>query len=215
MRPREALSQVSALQAIHARGSSALADCVRSPVRRAEDLLRLRSILDRAAAAIEYAESPRQDDWSSTVSTAVHLRYALRMLFLFGQAAAMPTLLDTKDPVTVASLVAHGPSGIDAWSLTDLERRTAWRVLPPARAAIERMWAVGPSPTATVRVQAQIDAALLKSAMGRLGQKGGPHHVRRADRFALIPAAQPRGHGRSDAWRNRCPLAQEHRFLRP
>jgi hypothetical protein len=123
-------------------------------------------MLDRAAAAIEYAEIPGEDDWSWPASTALHLWYALRLLFLFGQAAAMPVLLDAKDPVTVASLVAHVPSsGIDTWSLTDPHQRTMWRSLPSARASIQRLWAADPSPVTTVRVQVQIDAALRTGAI--------------------------------------------------
>jgi hypothetical protein len=158
-------AMATALEAIHARGGSILADYVRSPVRQENDLVRLRWILDRAAAAIEYAELPGEDDWSWPASTALHLWYALRLLFLFGQAAAMPALLDAKDPVTVASLVAHVPSGIDPWSLTDPHQRTMWRSLPSARAAIQRLWSADPSPMATIRVQAQIDAALRTGAI--------------------------------------------------
>jgi hypothetical protein len=158
-------AMATALEVVHARGGSVLADYVRSPVMRAEDVTRLRWIRDRAAAAIAYSDIPGEDDWSWPASTALHLWYALRLLFLFGQAAAMPVLLDAKDPATVASLVAGVPSEIDVWSLTDPHQRGTWRSLPPARAAIQRLWAADPSPMATVRVQAQIDAALRTGAI--------------------------------------------------
>jgi hypothetical protein len=62
-------AMATALEAVHARGVSVLADYVRSPVRQEKDLFRLRRILDRAAAAIAYAEIPGEDDWSWPAST--------------------------------------------------------------------------------------------------------------------------------------------------
>jgi hypothetical protein len=170
-------AMAAALRAIHARGGSTLADYVRAPVRDEEDLFWLQWLLDNAAAAIDYTEQPDLDEPSWSALTAGYLRYALRMLFLFGQVAAMPALLDVRDPTTVVSLAAHGPSRIDIWSLTDPGQRRMWRSLPTARAAVEKMWAADPQPMATVRVQAQIDAALRSGAIvfatGRTGERLG------------------------------------------
>jgi hypothetical protein len=173
-------AMATALEVVHARGGSVLADYIRSPVMRAEDVTRLRWIRDRAAAAIAYADIPGDDDWSWPASTALHLWYALRLLFLFGQAAAMPALLDAKDSETVASLVANVPSEIDVWSLTEPHQRGMLRSLRPARAAIQRLWAADPDPMATVRMQAQIDAALRTGAIlfatDRTGVRLGSFH---------------------------------------
>ncbi|GAA4521099.1 hypothetical protein GCM10023191_099000 [Actinoallomurus oryzae] len=158
-------AMAAALRAVHARAGSTLADHVRAPVGDEEDLFWLRWLLDNAAAAIEYTEQPDLDEPSWSAMTAAYLRYALRMLFLFGQVAAMPALLDARDPTTVVSLVARGPSRTDIWSLTDPGRRTLWRSRPSARAAVEKMWAANPRPGATVRVQAQIDAAFRTGAI--------------------------------------------------
>jgi hypothetical protein len=155
----------TALRAIHVRCGSMLADYARSPVRQEEDLLRLQWILDCASDAMGYVAEPDLDDPSWSRSTGAYLRYALRMLFLFGQVAAMPDLLDARDPVSAVSLVAYGPSRIDIWSLTDPGQRTLWRSRPSARAAVEKMWAADPRPKATARVQAQIDAALRSGAI--------------------------------------------------
>jgi hypothetical protein len=173
-------AMATALRAIHARGDSTLADHVQSPVWRGEVLRRLREILDRAASAIEYAVGPYQDDMLWSVSTALNLRYALRILFVFGQIAASPVLLDAKDPVMIASLAAYVPSSIDVWCLTDPHQRTTWRSLPSARAAMQRLWSADPSPAATVHVQAQIDAALRNGAIvfatDRTGERLGSFH---------------------------------------
>ena len=157
-------AMVTAAQEIHATAGSILAGLARSSVPRAEDLLRLQEILDDAAGAIEDAMGP-ENELGFPVSTAIHLRYALRTLFLFGQAAAMPALLDTQDSVTVVSLVSDVPSKIGPWCLTDPHHRKGWRSLPTARAAIERLWAEDTSPAMTVRVQVQIDAALRSGAI--------------------------------------------------
>jgi hypothetical protein len=154
----------TAAKEIHATGDSILADLARSLVPRGDDLLRLQEILDDAAATIEAAMGP-QNESGFPVSTAIHLQYALRTLFLFGQAAAMPALLDTQDRVTVVSLVTQVPSRVDPWCLTDPQQRNGWRSLPNARAAIERLWSEDASPTVTARVQAQIDAALRSGAI--------------------------------------------------
>jgi hypothetical protein len=171
-------AMVSALRAIHAKGCAVLADYARSPVGRGDDLERVRSTLDRAAVAIDYAVQARHD--GVDVSSALHLRYALRLLFVFGQLAAMPALLDVDDRVSVVSLVAHVPARIDPWCLTDPNQRMAWRSLPSAGAAIDRMWAADSCAMATVRVQAQIDAALRSGAIlfaiDRTGERLGSFH---------------------------------------
>jgi hypothetical protein len=173
-------AMAAALRAVHARGTAILADHLRAPVRHEEDLVRLRWMLDRAEASIEYAAEPDHDERAWSMSTAAYLRYALRMLFLFGQAAAMPVLLDAEDPTAVVSLAAGGPPTIDIWSLTDPDQRTAWRSLRSARAAVERMWAADPQPMASARVQAQIDAAARSGAIvlaaDRTGERLGCFH---------------------------------------
>lgn len=164
----------TAAQEIHTMGDSILNDLARSLVSHGqEDLLRLQGILDRAETAIAYAAEPHQDELFKPVTTAVHLRHALRMLFLFGQAAAMPALLDSYPPTTVASLVSHVPSRVDPWCLTDPLHRTTLRSHRSARAAIERLWAEDPYPAATTWVQAQIDAALRSGAIVFAGDRAG------------------------------------------
>ena len=170
----------TALRTIHARGEATLDAYVHSPVWRGEDLLRLRGMLDGAESAIEYAEGPPPEDMFWGVSTALHLRYALRLLFFFGQVAADPLLLDGNDPARIVSLTAYVPSNIDTWSLTDPGRRRTLRSLPSARAAIQHLWAADPAPAEMVRVQAQIDAALRSGAIAfaadRSGERLGSFH---------------------------------------
>jgi hypothetical protein len=173
-------AMATALRTVHARGDATLAAYVHSPVWRGEDLLRLRGMLDDAAMAIEYAEGPPAEDAFWGVSTALHLRYALRSLFFFGQVAALPALLDAHDPEKIVSLTGRAPSSFDAWCLTDPGQRRALRALPSARTAIERFWAADAYPAETVRVQAQLDAALRTGAVtfaaDRAGERLGSFH---------------------------------------
>jgi hypothetical protein len=158
-------AMATALRAIHTRAASTLENLLRAPMREEEDLVWLRWMLDGAMTAIEYTAEPDHEDRAWSRSTAAYLRYALRMLFLFGQTAAMPEVLDTRDVTTVVSLAARGPARIDIWALTDPRQRAAWRSRPRAREAVERMWAADPRPAETARVQAQIDAALRTGAI--------------------------------------------------
>jgi hypothetical protein len=172
-------AMVTAAQEIHATGDTVLSGMARSVVPRGEDILRLQEILDTAEGAIAYAMGP-QDELGFPVSAAIHLRHALRALFLFGQAAAMPALLDTQDVLTVVSLIDRVPSRVDPWCLTDPQQRARWRSLPSARTAIERLWANDASPRATIRVQMEIDAALRSRAVvfatDQAGERLGSFH---------------------------------------
>lgn len=173
-------AMAAALRAVHTRGDATLTAYVHSPVWRGEDLLRLQGMLDAAATAIEYAEGPPAEDMFWAVSTALHLRYALRLLFHFGQVAADPVLLDGNAPARIVSLTADVRPDVDAWSLTDPAQRDTLRSLPSARAAIQSLWAADPSTAETLRVQAQIDAALRSGAItfaaDRAGERLGSFH---------------------------------------
>jgi hypothetical protein len=160
-------AMVAAARVIHARGRATLADYAHSLGAQSADLHRLGEVLDRAADAIGYAARPPRDVGGLPLpaSDIPRLRYALRMLYLFGQLTAMPNLLDVPDRTRVASLVAQVPVKIDPWCLTDPYQRTTWQLLASARIAIEKMWATDTCPMATVRVQAQIHAALRNGAV--------------------------------------------------
>jgi hypothetical protein len=190
-------AMANALRAVHTRGDATLTTYVHSPVWRGEDLLRLHGMLDAAATAIEYAEGPPAEDMFWGVSTALHLRYALRLLFLFGQVAADPVLLDTNAPARIASLTAHVRPDADAWSLTDPAQRDTLRALPSARAAIQHLWAADPATAETLRVQTQIDAALRSGAItfatDRAGERLGSFH--RCPWPAVYEARRPVGIG--------------------
>ena len=147
-----------------ARGDAVLGALAGSMALRGEDAFRLQEILDTAAGAVEYAMGP-EDALGFPVSAAIHLWHALRALFLFGQAAAMPALLDTQDHLTVVSLIRGVPPRVDPWCLTDPRQRAGLSSLPSARTAVERLWAEDPAVAVTVRVQAEIDAALRSRAI--------------------------------------------------
>jgi hypothetical protein len=172
-------AMVTAGWAIHARGRATLADYAYPSGTQRYHLDRLERILDRAADAIDHAVRARVEDHGASVSTPanVHLRYAVRMLYMFGQFAAMPHLFQARESARVASLVARVPAAIDPWCLTDPNQRDLWQALPAAGAAIQRLWAADSYPMATVRIQAQIDAALRNSmivfAVDRSGQRLG------------------------------------------
>jgi hypothetical protein len=172
-------AMADAAQRIHAMGDTVLEGLARSLVPRGDDLLRLQEILDDAAGAVAYALAP-EDALGFPVSPAIHLRHALRALFLFGQAAAMPALLDTQDHLTVVSLVDRLPSSVDPWCLTDPHQLGGWRSLPAARAEIQRLWAGDTTPMATITLQAQVQAAVRSRAVvfatDQSGERLGSFH---------------------------------------
>ncbi|MEV0399677.1 hypothetical protein [Actinoallomurus sp. NPDC050550] len=174
---------VMATRAIHARGMVALADDdAHASHGRSEDLLEFRRMLARAMDAIAYAERSSSGGDGMTLLTPpdIHLRYAVRTLYVFGQLLAMPQLLDRRDTTRAVSLVAHVPAEVDPWCLTDPHQRDDLRALPPARVMLERMWATDTCPMATARIQAQIDAALrtgaIAFAVDRTGERLGSFH---------------------------------------
>lgn len=156
-------AMATAAQEIHATGDAVLGDLIRSTALRDEDAVELRELLDTAGGAVEYAMGP-ENALGVAVSAAIHLWHALRSLFLFGQAAAMPALLDIQDRLKAVSLVSGVPSSADPWCLTDPRQRAGLRSLPSARTAVERLWADDPAAAVTARVQAEIDAALRSGA---------------------------------------------------
>lgn len=157
-------AMAEAAQQIHTTGDTILEGLARSLVPHGDDLLRLQELLDDAAGAVEYAQGP-EDALGFPVSPAVHLRHALRALFLFGQAAAMPALLDLQNHLNVVSLVDRVPATIDPWCLTDPHQVTGWRSIPAARAEIERLWAGDTTPMVTLTLQAQVEAAVRSGAV--------------------------------------------------
>lgn len=167
-------AMAAAVQQIHATGETILTEASRTLVPSGEDLYQLQEILDNAAGAVEYAVGPH-DALGVPVSPAVHLRHALRMLFLFGQATAMPALLETQNSLRVVSLISGVPSNNDPWCLTDPQERNAWRSLPAARTGVERLWAEDTFPTVTMSVQEQIDAAFRSDTIVLATDQAGEH----------------------------------------
>ncbi|GAA4629383.1 hypothetical protein GCM10023196_049930 [Actinoallomurus vinaceus] len=172
----------TAARAIHARGLVALVRHADVPGIRSEDRDRLRRILGRAGDAIEYAARASLDGDPATMPTPpdVHLRYAIRTLYAFGQYLAMPHLLDGRDATRAVSLAARVVEKTDPWCLTDPDQRPILQSLPGAHAVLERMWAADSCRAATVRVQAQIAAALrlgaIVFAVDRAGERLGCFH---------------------------------------
>lgn len=172
-------AMAEAAQQIHTTGDTILEGLARSLVAQGDDLLRLQELLDDAAGAVAYAQGP-EDALGFPVSPAVHLRHALRALFLFGQAAAMPALLDLQNHLTVVSLVDRLPGTVDPWSLTDPHQVTGWRSLPAARDEIQRLWAGDTAPAATLTLQTQVEAAVRSGAVvfatDQSGERLGSFH---------------------------------------
>ncbi|MGI5200271.1 hypothetical protein ACQEU6_01410 [Spirillospora sp. CA-108201] len=52
-----------------------------------------------------------------------------------------------------------GPPSFDPWCLTSPRERSKWRKDPRARQSIKELWEFDPAPEATLRIQAEIDAA--------------------------------------------------------
>jgi hypothetical protein len=172
-------AMVTAGWAIYSRGRAMLADHPYASSFQGEYLNRLERILDRAADALDHAIRTRAEDCGTSESApaGVHLRYAVRMLYMFGQFAAMPNLFQGRENARVVSLVTRVPAKIDPWCLTDPNQRDLWQALPAAGAEIQKLWTADSYLMATVRVQAQIDAALRNGVIvfpvDRTGQRLG------------------------------------------
>lgn len=98
-----------------------------------------------------------------------------------------PMMANIQAVTRAGSLVARMPAETDPWCLTDPHQRDTLQALPQPRAALERMWAADTCPTATVRVQAQIDAALrigaIVFAADRTGERLGVFTAVRGRRY--------------------------------
>ncbi|WP_214321243.1 hypothetical protein [Nonomuraea sediminis] len=156
-----------------------------------ESLQRLRQLAAEAATAADYAEGLLHTDPGARMHEAIEqrLQRALELFYHLGQLIAMPTLIASYTGVRQAPASYTGvrqapasytgvrqaappaqvpkvnPAGFDPWCLTDPQKRHVWQADPRARQAIKEMWDYDPDPAATLRIQAEIDAALRGGAI--------------------------------------------------
>ncbi|MER6951291.1 hypothetical protein ABT294_45475 [Nonomuraea sp. NPDC000554] len=131
-----------------------------------EDLQRLRQLAAEAATAADYAEGLLRADPQPRLHEAIEgrLQRALELYYHLGQLIAMPKRIagyrSTATPAarTYDSLPVNSRN-FDPWCLTDPQRRESWKADPQARQSIKEMWQYDPAPAATLRIQAEIDAA--------------------------------------------------------
>ena len=87
---------------------------------------------------------------------------------LFRSLLAAPVLLDravavpprSSVPAGQAGLALPGQPGFDPWCLTDPVNRSLWQYDKAAGAAIDTLWRFDPNPAATLRIQAELNAAV-------------------------------------------------------
>lgn len=130
------------------------------------DLQRLRQLVAEAATAADYAEGLLKTDPQPSLHEAIEqrLQRALEMYYHLGQLVAMPKHIATYQGsatrvATTYESLAVNARNFDPWCLTDPKRRDYWKADSKARQAIKEMWEYDPDPAATLRIQAQIDAA--------------------------------------------------------
>ncbi|MFI6600056.1 hypothetical protein ACIBHX_27760 [Nonomuraea sp. NPDC050536] len=147
-----------------------------------ESLQRLRQLAAEAATAADYAEGLLHNDPGPRMHEAIEqrLQRALELYYHLGQLIAMPSLIASYTGVRQAAPPAQvprvDPAGFDPWCLTDPQKRHTWQADPRARQAIKEMWDYDPDPVATLRVQAEIDAALRAGTIAfATNERGQPY----------------------------------------
>ncbi|MCP2342835.1 hypothetical protein [Actinomadura rupiterrae] len=135
------------------------------------DLQRLRQLAAEAATASDYAEGLLEATPDAALHEAIEqrLQRALEIYYHLGQLIGMPSLIaryQTGELGTGAGkLAAPGTPAFDPWCLTSPRERTKWRRDPRAQQSIKELWEFDPAPEATLRIQAQIDAAKAQGAI--------------------------------------------------
>ncbi|MFC4907695.1 hypothetical protein [Actinomadura gamaensis] len=135
------------------------------------DLQRLRQLAAEAATASDYAEGLLEAVPDAALHEAIEqrLQRALEIYYHLGQLIAMPTLIAEYQSGdlggSVGKLAAPGSSAFDPWCLTSPRERAKWRRDPRAQQSIKELWEFDPAPEATLRIQAQIDAAKQQGAI--------------------------------------------------
>jgi hypothetical protein len=180
-------AMLAAGRAMRGRAEAALNDLTKAapPSDQADAPAQLFGLAAEADTAISFAESL----WSPEIAPGIHhraeesLRRGIAAYYRLGQLLAAPMLLERVmtaplDRATIAPVnpdsVSHAglpfpgqpdstlpaQPGFDPWCLTDPVNRSLWQYDPAARQAISLLWQHDPDPAATLRIQAEIDAAV-------------------------------------------------------
>jgi hypothetical protein len=173
-------AMMAAGRALRGRVEAALDDLTKAtpPDGRADAPDQLFGLAAEANTAIDFAESL----WSPDAGPELHerveesLQRAIAAYYRLGQLLAAPMLLDrvaiapSQAPAGLVlagtvlagngELALPGQPGFDPWCLTDPVNRSLWQEDQAARAAIDTLWRFDPNPAATLRIQAQLNAAV-------------------------------------------------------
>jgi hypothetical protein len=180
-------AMLAAARAMRGRAEAALDDLTKAepPPGQADAPAQLSGLAAEADTAVSFAESL----WSPEAGPGLHkrteesLRRGIAAYYRLGQLLAAPMLLyrvmiAPLDRITIAPVNPHSVShaglpfpgqpgstlpaqpGFDPWCLTDPVNRSLWQYDPAARQAIDLLWRHDPDPAATLRIQAEIDAAV-------------------------------------------------------
>lgn len=165
-------AMMAAGQAMRGRVEAALDDLTKAepPPGRAHAKDRLFGMAAEANTAIDFAESL----WSPEAGPELHerveesLRRGIAAYYRLGQLLAAPMLLDrgisvpahARVPLRPGRLALPGQPGFDPWCLTDPVNRSLWQYDKAAGAAIDTLWRFDPNPAATLRIQAELNAAV-------------------------------------------------------
>jgi hypothetical protein len=165
-------AMLAAGRAMRGRIEAALDDMTKAepPPDQADAPDRLFGRAAEADTAIDFAESL----WSPEAGPELHerveesLRRGIAAYYRLGQLLAAPMLLGrgiaapvrTPVPPGYTGLALPGQPGFDPWCLTDPVNRSLWQYDRAAREAIDTLWRFDPNPAATLRIQAELNAAV-------------------------------------------------------
>ena len=146
----------------------------------------IRGLFASAEAKARYADDLHGTNPTQAVHELVEpsIKEAIETFHVVGQLVAMPSLANpiaTPPPPPVApktpTIPGPGQPGFDPWCLTDPDAADAMRRDREAREAVERLWRYDPDPTATLRLAAEVQAAVvrgeIKPALNSRGMKLG------------------------------------------
>jgi hypothetical protein len=161
-------AMLSAGHAMRDRIQTAMADfeACPTPADHEKAVSAVAGIAAEADSALDYAASLYSPRAEGPVHEAMEasLRRAIEQYYRLGQILSAPQLLDRPEVAAMTAtgrrLPAPGEAGFDPWALTDPASRRTWEHDLAARQAIENLWRHDPDATATLAVQAEIDAAV-------------------------------------------------------
>ncbi len=155
----------------------------------------IRQLLAASLSKARYAEDLHGDNPTQEVHERAEpfIKAAVEGFYRLGQLLAMPQIADAPpvepkplppaQPAPGLDVILPGQAGFNPWRLTDPARREELAADPKARLAIQDLWRLDPNPAATLTIQREIDAALVRGDIALATDPAG----RRVGHFFCCP----------------------------